>query len=340
MSDWLSRADGDWSGQLIDDRYRVGKKLGSGGMAFVYQAVDERLEREVAIKILRTDREAGTGYARRLFREAKAGARVTHPNTISIYDVGQIGEIVYVVMELLVGSTLEELVRAERRLPPLLVMDMGRQAAEALGAIHAAGIVHRDIKPENLFVISSSAGATVKLLDFSIAKLSQELESSQLTMEGAVLGSAYYMSPEQVRATPVSERSDLYALGCVMYECLTGRPPFDADTLVDLWDKHLSARIPRPSKGAKGVPSELDDLIIAMMAKDPNNRPSSATSVAQRLAEINAVALRKAAGNAPQRKRSLVKTEAYKTARHAQPTPNLSPSEQATRVSGKRGRDK
>lgn len=322
-----------WTGELIDDRYRVGKKLGTGGMAIVYQATDERLEREVAIKILRTDREAGAGYARRLFREAKTGARVQHPNTISIFDVGNVGEIVYVVMELLIGRTLEDLVRAEKRLPPVFVMDIGRQSGEALSAIHHAGIVHRDIKPENMFVLDGSSGAMVKLLDFSIAKLSREFESAQLTMDGAVLGSAYYMSPEQVQAAPVSAQSDLYSLGCVMYECAVGRPPFDAETLTDLWDKHLSAPIPLVSDSVADVPEGFDDIVFRLMAKDPKNRPASAAKVARRFGVLMARHLQRNQGGGNQarggRSPQLTQTERYKTDRH--PQPDIPVSEQRTR---------
>lgn len=278
--------DAGWEGALLSDRYLVAEQLGAGAMALVYKAFDQRLSRDVAVKILRTDREGGADDAKRLYREAKSAARIMHPGTISIYDVGQVGEVVFVVMELLEGESLDALLKREKRLPFPFVLDAARQAAEALNAIHVAGIVHRDIKPENMFVVPSNSGAQIKLLDFSIAKLSEELETQQLTLEGSVIGSAYYMAPEQVRAKPVSAQTDLYALGCVVYECIVGRPPFDAERLVDLWSKHLLAEPPRISADVAEVPEGVTQLVLSLLAKDPCDRPKSAAAAALQFAAL------------------------------------------------------
>ncbi len=340
MSSWHAKADQGWEGKTIADRYVVGRKLGSGAMANVHQALDKRLDRVVAIKILRSDNEHGKDYAKRLFREAKSAAKVTHHNTIAIFDVGQTGETVYVVMELLEGRPLNELLRDEKMLPPVFVMDAARQTAEALTAIHRAGIVHRDIKPENLFVVDSSSGASLKLLDFSIAKLSAEQESQQLTMEGAVIGSAYYMAPEQVRALPVSSKTDLYALGCVIYECITGRPPYTAGTLVDLWAKHLTAPPPRIENAVAGVPLDLSDLVVQMMAKDPEHRPPSAAAVAHRLGELIELGLGRGM-TSKGRPRGVTRTEKYATERHPGPIdqPTETPKDIAERTTRKMRKD-
>ena len=318
----VRRNESPWAGATIDDRYEVGEQLGSGAMAFVHRAVDTRLDRDVAIKILRTEHD-GSEHAKRLFREAKSAARVIHPGTIAMYDVGQVGDAVYVVMELLEGQPLDKLLRREKRLPYPFVMDAARQAAEALTAIHKAGIVHRDIKPENMFVVESSSGALIKLLDFSIAKLSEELETQQLTLEGSVIGSAYYMAPEQVRANPVSARTDIYALGCVIYECIVGVPPFDAERLVDLWSKHLISPPPRITDVLPAVPEGLSALVVQMLSKSAEDRPQTAAEVAHRLAEL--LDTQFAPAGLQRRPKAVTQTERYSADNHPPGPPNIPP---------------
>lgn len=317
------REESPWKGATVGGRYTVGEELGQGAMAFVHRAVDERLNRDVAIKILKLDMDGGDGHAKRLLREAKSASRVMHPGTIAIYDVGEVGAAVYLVMELLQGEPLDVLLKREKRLPFPFAMDVGRQAAEALTAIHRAGIVHRDIKPENMFVMDTPDGAVLKLLDFSIAKLDKDLETQQLTMEGSVVGSAYYMSPEQVRAKPVSPQSDVYALGCVLYELIVGSPPFDADRLVDLWTKHLMTPAPRITDTFPAVPAALSDLVQQMLAKAPSDRPSSAAEVAHKLGELLKTQFSQA--DSRTRPRAVTRTEKYRPGQHAPQKPQIPP---------------
>ena len=254
---------------LFDGRYRILKRIGSGGMADVYLAEDEVLGRRVAIKIL-NERHAGDDqFIERFRREAQSAAALSHPNVVAIYDRGEAEGTYYIAMELLDGRNLKELIVARGPAPPKIVVEYARQILAALAYSHRHTIVHRDIKPHNVVV---DGDGRVKVADFGIARGG----ASQMTEVGSIVGTAQYLSPEQARGEPVDPRSDLYSLGIVMYELLTGSVPFTGDSPVEIAMKHLSATAPPPSEVREGVPRELDLVVMRALAKDPDDRYASA----------------------------------------------------------------
>src|SRR5881396_2076778 len=225
---------------LFDGRYRIVRKLGTGGMANVYLAEDEVLGRRVAIKIL-NDRHAGDDqFVERFRREAKNAASLSHPNIVSIYDRGEAEGTYYIAMEFLDGRSLKELIVARGPSPIPVAIGYARQVLAALRFSHRNGIVHRDIKPHNVIV---DAEGRIKVTDFGIARAG----TSQMTEAGSIVGTAQYLSPEQARGTNVDQRSDLYSLGIVLYELLTGAVPFNGDAPVEIAMKHLSTVAEPPS---------------------------------------------------------------------------------------------
>ena len=254
---------------LFDGRYRILRKLGTGGMANVYLAEDEVLGRRVAIKIL-NDRHAGDDqFVERFRREAKNAASLSHPNIVSIYDRGEAEGTYYIAMEYLDGRSLKELIVARGPAPIHLAIDYARQILAAIRFAHRHGIVHRDIKPHNVLV---DAEGRVKVTDFGIARAG----TSQMTEAGSIVGTAQYLSPEQARGTDVDQRSDVYSLGIVLYELLTGTVPFNGDTPVEIAMKHLSAVPEPPSTRRPDVPRDLDLIVMRALAKDPAGRYQSA----------------------------------------------------------------
>src|SRR5213082_3196148 len=236
---------------LFDGRYRIVRKLGTGGMANVYLAEDEVLGRRVAIKIL-NDRHAGDDqFVERFRREAKNAASLSHPNIVSIYDRGEAEGTYYIAMEYLDGRSLKELILSRGDAPIAVVVEYARQILSALRLAHRHGIVHRDIKPHNVLV---DGEGRVKVTDFGIARAG----ASQMTEAGSIVGTAQYLSPEQARGGDVDQRSDLYSLGVVLYELLTGKTPFDGETPVEIAMKHLSTPPKPPSKLRPDIPPELD----------------------------------------------------------------------------------
>jgi beta-lactam-binding protein with PASTA domain/tRNA A-37 threonylcarbamoyl transferase component Bud32 len=254
---------------LFDGRYRILRRIGSGGMADVYLAEDEVLGRRVAIKILNERHARDEQFIERFRREAQSAASLSHPNVVAIYDRGQAESTYYIAMELLDGRNLKELVVARGPAPPRIVVDYTRQILAALAYSHRHGIVHRDIKPHNVVV---DGDGRVKVTDFGIARGG----ASQMTEVGSIVGTAQYLSPEQARGEPVDPRSDLYSLGIVMYELLTGSAPFTGDSPVEIAMKHLSTTPPPPSEKREGVPPELDLVVMRALAKDPDARYASA----------------------------------------------------------------
>jgi beta-lactam-binding protein with PASTA domain/tRNA A-37 threonylcarbamoyl transferase component Bud32 len=254
---------------LFDGRYRILKRIGSGGMADVYLAEDEVLGRRVAIKIL-NERHAGDDqFIERFRREAQSAASLSHPNVVAIYDRGEAEGTYYIAMELLDGRNLKELIVARGPAPPKIVVEYARQILAALAYSHRHTIVHRDIKPHNVVV---DGDGRVKVTDFGIARGG----ASQMTEVGSIVGTAQYLSPEQARGEAVDPRSDLYSLGIVIYELLTGSVPFTGDSPVEIAMKHLSATAPPPSEVREGVPRELDLVVMRALAKDPDDRYASA----------------------------------------------------------------
>jgi eukaryotic-like serine/threonine-protein kinase len=254
---------------LFDGRYRIQRKLGAGGMADVYLAEDQELGRRVAIKILNGRHANDAQFIERFRREAKNAAALNHPNIVSIYDRGEAEDTYYIAMEYLDGRTLKELIVGHGAAPVRVAIEYARQILSALRFAHRHGIVHRDIKPHNVLV---DAEGRVKVTDFGIARAG----TSQMTETGSIVGTAQYLSPEQAKGGEVDQRSDLYSLGVVLYELLTGKTPFEGDTPVEIAMKHLSATPKPPSELRKDIPPELDMIVLRALAKDPDARYQSA----------------------------------------------------------------
>jgi len=254
---------------IFDGRYRILRKLGSGGMANVYLAEDQELGRRIAIKILDDRHAADEQFVERFRREAKNAAGLSHPNVVSIYDRGEAEGTYYIAMEFLDGRSLKELIVSRGPAPISIAIDYARQILAGLRFAHRHGIVHRDIKPHNVIV---DAEGRAKVTDFGIARAG----ASQMTEAGSIIGAAQYLSPEQARGTQVDQTSDLYSLGIVLYELLTGTVPFTGDTPVEIAMKHLSAVPEPPSAKRPEVPHDLDLVVLRALAKDPADRYQSA----------------------------------------------------------------
>ena len=256
-------------GTLFDGRYTVVRKLGAGGMANVYLAEDQELGRRVAIKILNDRHANDEQFVERFRREAKNAAALSHPNIVSIYDRGEAEGTYYIAMEYLDGRTLKELIVARGPAPLTVAVEYARQILSALRFAHRHGIVHRDIKPHNVLV---DAEGRVKVTDFGIARAG----TSQMTEAGSIVGTAQYLSPEQARGINVDQRSDVYSLGIVLYELLTGSVPFNGDTPVEIAMKHLSTLPEPPSVKRTDIPRDLDLIVMRALAKDPEDRYQNA----------------------------------------------------------------
>jgi len=255
--------------RVLDGRYALEALVGSGGMADVYRAKDQLLERTVAVKILHQQYENDTEFITRFQREAKAAARITHPNIVNVYDVGVAEGRHYIVMEYVPGRTLKERIKEEGPVPVPQALQIARQIAGALAQAHANNLVHCDIKPHNILVMPDG---NVKVADFGIARAVTE---STMTYNDNIMGSVHYFSPEQARGTMITPKSDVYSLGVLLYEMLSGRIPFDGNTAVSIARKHLEED-PQPLHMiAPGIPPVVEALVTRMMAKDPAQRPDS-----------------------------------------------------------------
>ncbi len=260
-------------GTVVADRYAVGELLGRGGMAEVYLATDRVLDRSVAVKTLGIWLASDATFVERFRREALASARISHPNLVAVFDAGSEGGVHYIVMEHVPGETLADVIRREGPIRPDRARRIGRNIAAALGVAHAAGIVHRDVKPAN--VMLTPDGRT-KLMDLGIAR---GIEGESITRASSILGTAGYISPEQARGDPVDHRSDVYSLGCVMYEMLTGRPPFTAGDPVAVAYQHVHEAPAPPSSVEPSVPPSLEAVTLRAMEKDPAARFQSAADM-------------------------------------------------------------
>jgi serine/threonine-protein kinase len=265
---------------LFDGRYRIQRKLGAGGMADVYLAEDQELGRRVAIKILNGRHANDDQFIERFRREAKNAAALNHPNIVSIYDRGEAEDTYYIAMEYLDGRTLKELIVGRGAAPINVAIEYARQILSALRFAHRHGIVHRDIKPHNVLVDSEGR---VKVTDFGIARAG----TSQMTETGSIVGTAQYLSPEQARGGEVDPRSDLYSLGIVLYELLTGKTPFEGETPVEIAMKHLSTAPKPPSSLRPDVPRELDMVVLRALAKNPDDRYQSADEMEADLERVS-----------------------------------------------------
>ncbi len=264
-------------GQLLSGRYEILDRLGGGGMSVVYRARDTYLGRLVSIKVLRQQLTADPAFLERFRREARAVAALSHPNVVSLYDVGQQGDCHYLVMEYVEGETLRERIQREGRLSPREAVRIGVQVLAALGHAHARRVVHRDVKPHNILLTPEGR---VKVTDFGIA---QAAGWSTLVHTGTVIGSAHYFSPEQARGQPADARSDLYSFGVVLYEMLAGRVPFDGENPVAVALKHVQEE-PAPLRSLNpAVPPELETAVVRALAKDPARRFASAGQFSEAL---------------------------------------------------------
>lgn len=270
----------DLEGKILGNRYEIIEKIGNGGMATVYKSKDRVLNRYVAVKILRDEFTTDEEFIKRFRIEAQSAASLTHPNIVSIFDVGNEGSLYYIVMELIKGKTLKEIITEENGpLPWKWSLNVVTQIASALETAHKNNIVHRDIKPHNIIITEDGIA---KVTDFGIAKA---VSNSTITAFGTTIGSVHYFSPEHARGGYTDAKSDLYSLGVVMYEMLTGRVPFDADTPVSVALKHMQEEPVEPKELNENIPQVVNDIIMKAMQKDVNLRYQSATEM---LKDLNA----------------------------------------------------
>ena len=264
----------DLKGRLLGNRYEIIEKIGSGGMATVYKAKCHVLNRYVAIKILRDEFTTDEEFVKRFEVEAQSAASITHPNIVSVYDVGVDGNLHYIVMELIKGKTLKEIILEEKGpLPWKWSVNIAIQIASALEIAHKNHIIHRDIKPHNIIITEDGVA---KVTDFGIAKA---VSNSTITAFGTTIGSVHYFSPEHARGGFTDEKSDLYSLGVVMYEMLTGKVPFDADTPVSVALKHMQEEPIAPKNVNPNIPIAVNDIIMKALKKDTNLRYQNATAM-------------------------------------------------------------
>lgn len=256
--------------KILANRYEILEKIGTGGMGNVFKAHDRKLDRIVAIKVLKLEYNEDNNFIRKFKRESLAAASISHPNIVSIYDVGtekvEDKEVHYIVMEYIDGKTLKDLINDEGRLSEKRALNYCIQIAEALKVAHSKHIVHRDIKSQNIMVTRDDR---IKVTDFGIARVA---DNTTVTATNAVMGSVHYFSPEQARGAKVDNRSDIYSLGIVLFEMLTGRLPFDADNPVSVALMQVQSQMPRPSDFIKSIDPSVDALVLKMTEKDPDER--------------------------------------------------------------------
>ncbi len=277
-------------GTLLADKYRIAKKIGEGGMGAVYIATQEPIDRKVAVKVLLGKLAEDEIAVKRFEQEARAISKMQHPNTVTIYDFGTTDEDegpgLYIVMEYLKGHTLTQVLRKDGHLPGPRAARIVRQVCASLADAHAAGIIHRDLKPDNIFLTEVGGDRDwVKVLDFGVAKLADSEAAGTLTQTGMIFGTPKYMSPEQAEGKPLDYRADIYALGVVLYELLTGRPPFVADTPVGLLLKHIQQTPPPLSQLRPDlqVDSRLENIVMRALAKRPEDRFQLVSELASEL---------------------------------------------------------
>ena len=267
--------------QLLGGRYKLGEMIGTGGMADVYVAEDTRLARQVAVKVLRSDLARDPSFVARFRKEALAAAGLNHPGIVAVYDSGE-EPAPYIVMELISGHTLRELIHKGERVPLKRALEIGEGILAALDYSHQAGIVHRDIKPANIMITDHG---DVKVMDFGIARALADLGAT-LTSTWNVVGTAQYLSPEQALGEVADLRSDIYSTGCLLYEVLTGKPPFSGETPVSIAYQHVSGILIAPSKIVPELPAGIDTLLTVALAKNPGDRYQSAGSMLDDLYKI------------------------------------------------------
>lgn len=263
----------DMIGRILDNRYRLTEKIGSGGMADVYRAEDILLDRVVAVKVLHENYSSDSEFVNRFRREAQAAAKLSHPNIVNIYDVGCDENTYYIVMEYVAGETLKDYIARQGKLPNDVALRIAIEICEALEQAHANGIVHCDIKPHNILVTKSGR---IKVADFGIARA---MNTVTVINKESVLGSVHYFSPEQAAGEAVTAQTDIYSLGVVLYEMLTGHVPFEGETAVSIALKHMQEDIPKPSKYNTSITPLLEDCVMKALQKEPSKRFPNVTEM-------------------------------------------------------------
>ena len=270
-------------GEIIGKKYRLSKLIGKGGMGYVYEAVNVQLDKRVAIKVLLPESSKIDQVTERFKREARSAASIGHENIVDVYDFDTTGDgIVFIVMELLIGHDFGHALESTGTVSVERAATICVQSARALGAAHERGIIHRDLKPENIFLVQRKTGEVVKIVDFGIAMIKEHGSITRLTTDGILLGTPYYMSPEQARgAKDLDHRVDIYALGAVMFEALTGSVLFSGETYLEVISKHQMQSPPmlQERKPDLVCPRAVEDIIMKMLEKDPGKRPSSMEEV-------------------------------------------------------------
>jgi eukaryotic-like serine/threonine-protein kinase len=272
--------------QHLSDRYELGDILGLGGMSEVHLARDVRLHRDVAVKVLRADLARDPSFYLRFRREAQNAAALNHPSIVAVYDTGEAetpaGPLPYIVMEYVNGVTLRDIVHTDGPMPPRRAIEVIADACQALNFSHQNGIIHRDVKPANIMISTTNA---VKVMDFGIARAIAD--GNSVTQTAAVIGTAQYLSPEQARGESVDARSDVYSLGCVLYEVLTGEPPFTGDSPVAVAYQHVREDPIPPSERHEGISADLDAVVLKALAKNPENRYQTAAEMRTDLVRVH-----------------------------------------------------
>ncbi len=258
------------AGRLLDGRYAVTARIAHGGMATVYRAMDTRLDRQVALKVMHAELARDDDFVRRFIGEAKSVARLSHQNVVAVYDQGADGPFLYLAMEYVPGRTLKELLRDNGRLAPAVALEIMTGVLDGLASAHASGIVHRDVKPENVLL---TADGRVKVADFGLARA---LTGAGHTRTGLLIGTVAYVPPEQVTGDSTGPRGDVYSAGVMFFEMLTGRVPFTGDTPLSVAYQHVNTDVPAPSALVPGLPAGVDQLVLAATSRDPARRPADA----------------------------------------------------------------
>ncbi len=266
-------------GRLVDKRYLIERKVARGGMATVYLAMDQRLERPVAIKVMHPHLAEDGDFTKRFIQEARSAARLAHPNIVNVFDQGQEGAITFIVMEYLPGITLRELLNDFGALTPAQTVDIVRAVLQGLDAAHSAGIVHRDLKPENVLLADDGR---IKIADFGLARAS----THNTATSQALLGTIAYLSPELISRGEADLRSDIYALGIMMFEMLTGQQPYQGDQAVTIAYQHQNDIVPPPSSKKASIPAQFDELVDWCTRRSPDERPPHARAVLEHLVEV------------------------------------------------------
>jgi len=268
------------AGRLLDGRYAVTARIAHGGMATVYRAMDTRLDREVALKVMHAELARDDEFVRRFIGEAKSVARLSHQNVVAVFDQGSDGPFLYLAMEYVPGRTLKEVLHERGRFAPAAALDIMTGVLDGLAAAHASGIVHRDVKPENVLL---TADGRLKVADFGLARAQA---AAGHTRAGLLIGTVAYLPPEQVTGEATGPRSDVYSAGVVLFELLTGRQPFNGDTPIAVAYQHVNQDVPAPSSLVPGIPAAVDQLVLAAASRDPALRPADAGEFARAVRRV------------------------------------------------------